>query len=745
MTTKNWFEARNLKVLDYQQKGIADVQQSMLDREITVLAAAPTAGKTLMSICILEEYLRENPTHKVLVLAHGTTLLKNQYIDDLNEYKPEFSFDVAHSCDDYYEKVKYNSVIVSLPQSISKCKRLNHIDLLLCDEGHEFYFAKNKENKTDGMVTSIIKKAKIDKQLLLTGTPSKFVYAKFKVIPISLNTVHDEGMVSDFYVKIASSSYDFKINDFNTNCELTAPDFKNIDTDKTLDELVKSIVKYLVSIKYTDYENLIPDWATATKSLKKTLFACKSQQQARQVQAYFDRKGISAVTSISDDDLKSTKIEDFKNDKSILILIVVDRGVLGFNYPELVNVVDMTMGHNIDVIYQLLCRIARPYKDSVTGIEDKKLRKLFFKISPQLLTDYYQHVMNVVCMLSDEEYLMKYNGKNFRGMEVIIKAIIKKKHNSNSKKSKSKISKYQPIDMGDMPVFEFFDSIYHKKGELLEVYAKTTMNHIRSEFMKGMPKGFWMIKENVIEDAKKYNTIIEWTNNSASAVNSAREMGWFEECIIHMDELKKRKGYWTIERLLEKSTKFNSPEAWKKGDSASYSYAYPKKDIFKICTVHMTEYKKVNGYWALELVQEDALNFTKKSEWKKNSPAAYQAAYKHGWMHLCDTHMVKKSKSSTKEECLEYSKNKTIKEIRENNPKIYNAICKKNLHKECFGYVKSEGRKAATLEECIEICRNYYNSTELQKSIDSRIFSTIKRNSWKSICFPYFKKYIVTL
>ena len=43
-------------------------------------------------------------------------------------------------------------------------------------------------------------------------------------------------------------------------------------------------------------------------------------------------------------------------------IIVVGRGILGFNFEQLVNVVDMTGSQNIDRIFQLMARVVRTSK-----------------------------------------------------------------------------------------------------------------------------------------------------------------------------------------------------------------------------------------------------------------------------------------------------------------------------------------------------------------------------------------------
>jgi hypothetical protein len=56
--------------------------------------------------------------------------------------------------------------------------------------------------------------------------------------------------------------------------------------------------------------------------------------------------------------------------------------------------------------------------------------------------------------------------------------------------------------------------------------------------IKKLPKGHWLIKQNCLNEALKYNTITEWDNASQSSANSARRHNWFEECTVHMRKSK---------------------------------------------------------------------------------------------------------------------------------------------------------------------------------------------------------------
>lgn len=404
----DWFTQRGLRLLNYQTEVLNKVKESLQSQEVTVLAACPSAGKTIMVINVIEDYLAKYPSHKVLVLAHGTTILRTQFHDNLVLLYSRIKSDFKYNLVEKYNQFDLNAnVNVCLPQTLNG-KALNSIDLLVVDEAHQFYFAK--------MVRDIIKDAKPQRQLLITGTPSQFIRRGYPIIPVPLNTIFDEGMISDVYIEIATSSYNFGFGDYNQQDELKSSiQFRDSETKKTLDDLIGKIVDRLKTIR-GDESAIIAEWLPTLKNLHKTMFVCKTQPQAFQVQRYFDKIGVKSALSTSDYDIDSSEIDRFKREEDCLVLIVVGRGILGFNFPDLVNVVDMTTSQNVDRIYQLLCRVIRNHP--------KGERKLFFKIAPSALSEYYKYIMTGVLALNDESFFTTYNGSNFNSFKIPVRKIL---------------------------------------------------------------------------------------------------------------------------------------------------------------------------------------------------------------------------------------------------------------------------------------------------------------------------------
>lgn len=673
-----WFTDRGLKALEYQQKAITAIKKSMLERPISILAAAPSAGKTYMTIHIIDEYLKENPTHKVIVLAHGTTILRTQFhqeIVNINNLSPLcFKSKIVESHTEYDVNVGVN---VCLPQTLYN-KPIPKIDLLVVDEAHEFYFPTKTGDKN--MMKNIINTCKPKKQLLLTGTPAKFILHNYHIVPITLNTLFDANMVTDLYVEIATSSYDFNLKNFNADNELTKKStFNNNETNKTLDDLLEKVVNRLKSFKSTDIVNFIPNWLPTLKHLKKTMFACKSQLQARQVQNYFNNKGINSALSISDTDVNSEEIQRFLDDDDCLILIVVGRGILGFNMKELHNVVDMTMSYNINRVYQLMCRVVRPNGD---------MNKLFFKVVPNTLSDFYKYIMTAVMALSEEEFYLKFNGKNFNDMYIpVIKSNNNKIKTKNINITKTK-SGIRPVEFEGLPAFSFFKDIYHKKDALLHTYALTTIRTVRDEFSDYKPNGYWTI-ERCIEDAKQFNKVIDWKIKSGGAYGASRRLGCYEKCTAHMNKVISL----TIDSCIESAKRFNTVTEWRFKRRRAYE-ASKEVGCYEDCIAHMNDNSFT--HWTVESCIENAKQFNVRKEWKNKFSGAYRAAKRLGCFDECVAHMEKNIVGIpwTVESCIESAKPFKLKsEWAKNTGGAYKAAKKLGCFDECVAHMTDNDRR----------------------------------------------------
>jgi superfamily II DNA or RNA helicase len=311
---------------------------------------------------------KENNDLKVLILPHSTNVLLNNFYDRLEQRNVGFTYSTDTSVD--------CNVHIVLPQSKSKIK--NEYDLLIIDEAHENYFAETVQN--------IIRKTNPKKQILLTGTPYKFVGRDdFKIHFLSLNEL-DKNTIPKLRVDIIESNYQWNGN-YNSSGEVKKEfDFNDNDTKATLDKTFKFILK------------------RGKNSISKTLIVCNNIKQSEYVKNYLDYIGLSSVVSNSKNDTKSELIQDFKQNK-INILIVVNRARLGYDDSDLINLIDMSGTLNPNLIYQMIARVLRGSNDTqkyYVRLTSKKDESLNSEIAT-----------NLALMLTDKKYISTFNGKNF--------------------------------------------------------------------------------------------------------------------------------------------------------------------------------------------------------------------------------------------------------------------------------------------------------------------------------------------
>jgi superfamily II DNA or RNA helicase len=313
-----------------------------------LLAACPGAGKTEMALEVIEQLVFTGKAKRVLVLAHGTRVLRTNFHQRLHSQRPHLG----------------HAVRVALPHE--RRSIVGTYDFVVVDEAHEFYDVE------DGMVEEIIQRVRAKMVLLLTGSPSRFIAQGIRPHSFSLEELNAEGKGrwnADVEIELAVSAYKVLEKDWNEYGEVRATlRYTPKQTAKTLDDLLKGL---------TDRLRTNSSWQDLLAKIKKTIISCRSIEMADQVGTYFRRRGIVCSVSHSINDADSKNIERFKSDSKMSLLVVVDRAQLGFDFDRLANFVDLTGSRNPNRIFQMLCRVVR------TPSGEPPWRKLFVKVMPK--------------------------------------------------------------------------------------------------------------------------------------------------------------------------------------------------------------------------------------------------------------------------------------------------------------------------------------------------------------------------
>jgi predicted GIY-YIG superfamily endonuclease len=150
-----------------------------------------------------------------------------------------------------------------------------------------------------------------------------------------------------------------------------------------------------------------------------------------------------------------------------------------------------------------------------------------------------------------------------------------------------------------------------------------------------VPNGYWTKARCQIE-AKKFESRVQFCNNSP-AYSAALKNGWIDDICRHMDNTRKRKGFWTKERCQEVANKYKSRNRFYMENQVARQIAINNGWLDEICA-HMIELKKPNNYWTKTRCRLEAKKYNSKRDWReKGSTAAYTAALQNGWIDdICD-------------------------------------------------------------------------------------------------------------
>lgn len=91
------------------------------------------------------------------------------------------------------------------------------------------------------------------------------------------------------------------------------------------------------------------------------------------------------------------------------------------------------------------------------------------------------------------------------------------------------------------------------------------------------------------EDAMKYSSRVQWQVNSGSIYSAAAKNGWLDECCIHMKALVKR-NYWTKERVINSAKQYTTIKEWSIKDAKAYD-ASKRHGWYKECTKYLENLK----------------------------------------------------------------------------------------------------------------------------------------------------------
>lgn len=608
-----------------------------------VVAIGTSGGKTFTTAGKFEflfKYGHLKSTDRVLIFAADKTILRDNFIEQFGfffkDVPASFSWREVKNSKELKQAIEDGvNVIIMLPQTVTPraLQLLQSVkwSWFVLDEAHRWYFKNH--------ITKILNLIKPTYQFLLTGTPFKFNLRKDKFI-IDYTTVremYEMGYLSDVTAQVLHSSVELNQLDYVSilgNVK-AAKHFDEGEISEVLIEVLQQMVKKLkLPLKgYKSVHNVSKNALAVFGKLQKTIIFTHGTAEANVVHSYLNKLGVKSLISHSkiEGENANETFELFKNDSEVKILVAVNRGKEGFDFPELYNVIDMTYSQNFEVVMQIFGRVLRKNKDIPM--------KYFFKIAPKNTSGYFVEWMNAMFMLFDMEWYSKYNGKN--GLDIRIpNALIKGNQKNKSAKGngagKSTKGKIKPRNV------EFFNSLsfmkengYFKLDDTLSTVASTTLRDVVSLFFNidysNLKKGY--TKEFLISEAKKYNSISSLRKNNQSVWRAIRRFHIEDDAYAHMKRLWSVKSQDDFYNFIKDNNIKSRGDLWKNGGQW---FKIVKK--FNI-DLDLLFPKKINDDWTVDNIKKAAQRYDNLSKFYKELPVAYLNAKKLGILEDISNHM----------------------------------------------------------------------------------------------------------
>lgn len=516
-----------------------------------ILSACTGSGKTEMAISMI------NPEKRTLILTNGLSDLRKQWYNRMPWSKNVFIIDSGR------QSLDGPGVFITLPQTIYRKASIPEFDFLIIDEAHEYFLASMIQDH-------ILPKIRNPEILLLTATPFNLRELKIPEVAFTIEDGMKKGITENVKVELLTSKYDWSLDSYNKFDSIKT---KEIQEDgyvyESMNTFLDEIFTYLTSKLSMTNTLTNKKFSFINKHLEKTMIICNSIHHSNLVKSFLDQKRIDSVVSNSEVDPTGEKIDLYRDCNNTKILVVVDRGKLGFDMPSLVNVVDISGTLNVSVIFQALGRLTRKHNT----------KKTFYKIVPNSMIYLNWVTMNCVMSLISRNFFMSFDS-NYKNLQFPVDKINEPRENHDKKQQASGLEKStKKFSLDFYERIEIFNACNVKIGKELDRYGTVSINEARKrvsrywkpymasteELIKHIKStGATCTKELILIDPNCY----AYLHNTKILKQTADMMGWNYRVIgPWVDKTGKK----CVDFVIKE--KYQTIKQWKMESPSSYEYA----------------------------------------------------------------------------------------------------------------------------------------------------------------------------
>jgi hypothetical protein len=331
--------------------------------------------------------------------------------------------------------------------------------------------------------------------------------------------MYGKGLLSNVDMQVLHSSLELTKLDYQSLLGSLKEDTR-IDSRKyrelfrdVLSQLIKKLK--LPNKSMSTLNNASKNAISVFGKLEKSIIFAHGIPEAKCLDKYLKELGVGVLTSHSKnlDEIPEETFTEFENNPKIKVLIAVNRGKEGFDFPDLYNVIDMTFTQNFEVVMQIVGRLMRKSKNNNN--------KVFYKIAPKNTAGYFVDWMDCMFMLFDDYWYQNFNGKNAYDIRIPNALLARNKNlNQQTTTSKTKKGNFKPKNLEELlpNSLSFMNkNAWFKLDDPLSTVATTSLRSIVEKFHNFKSKSNEFLP---FEEARQYVRSLGLKNQTE----------WFEYC-----------------------------------------------------------------------------------------------------------------------------------------------------------------------------------------------------------------------
>lgn len=174
-----------------------------------------------------------------------------------------------------------------------------------------------------------------------------------------------------------------------------------------------------------------------------------------------------------------------------------------------------------------------------------------------------------------------------------------------------------------------------------EIYTKYRREYnyiiaykLQNEAYAHMPKKYFWSDKDLSEEALKYNSLNQFKRKSRTAYGLAIKRNLLKKICTHMDKRHK----WKETSVKAEAKKYQTKIEFLKASRSAYRFASNKGILEEVCR-HMKRRINIAGYWSKNRVIQESKKYNTRRSFKVGCEVAYNKVLKNNWQNEAFSHM----------------------------------------------------------------------------------------------------------